>query len=84
MKIPELQRFSASATELVLPLIQALEAVEFFERSGSTVLGWEGWLRYSDGRLGHSSKHQGTALHHPATTSPDVRSTEGNYGSRSS
>jgi hypothetical protein len=68
MIIPELQRFSASVTELVLPLVQALEALEFFERAGVAVLGWEGWLRYSDGSLGHSSMHQGTALRHPAAT----------------
>jgi len=51
---------SASTTELVLPLKEALEALELLQRSGSQVLGWEGWLLYPDGRKGHSGLHQGT------------------------
>jgi hypothetical protein len=52
---------SASSTELVLPFIEALEALDLLQRSGAAVLGWEGWLRYPDGRKGHSQAHQGTA-----------------------
>ncbi|SFH30740.1 hypothetical protein SAMN05444062_10426 [Pseudomonas syringae] len=26
------------------------------------MLGWEGWIRYLDGRLGHSASHQGVTL----------------------
>ena len=62
MSISELQAKSASDRELVLPLAAALEALRLFEQAGTYALGWEGWLRYPDGRLGHSAKHQGTAF----------------------
>ena len=61
MNISRLQAKSVSDRELVLPLAAALEALRLFEQHGTVVLGWEGWLRYPDGRLGHSAKHQGTA-----------------------
>ena len=67
MNISELQTKSASDQELVLPLASALEALGILERSGVVVLGWEGWLRYPDGRLGHSAKHQGTSSEQLAT-----------------
>ena len=52
---------SASTRELVLPLPQALSVVSLLQTSGAELLGWEGWLRYSSGALGHSTNHQGTA-----------------------
>jgi hypothetical protein len=27
---------------------------------GHRPLGWEGWLRYPNGQVGHSAQHQGT------------------------
>jgi hypothetical protein len=71
MNISDFQLLSASATELVLPLAQALEAVELLERTGIAVLGWEGWLRHSDGKLGHSARHQGTVMHQSVVTPPE-------------
>ena len=38
-----------------------MEALAELERNDATILGWEGWLRYPDGRVGHSAEHQGTA-----------------------
>ncbi|MFC5437224.1 hypothetical protein ACFPME_11695 [Rhodanobacter umsongensis] len=61
MSIAEFQAKSASPSELVLPLTEALEALQLMAQSGVSVLGWEGWLRYPDGKLGHSQQHQGTA-----------------------
>ena len=57
----ELQLRSASSVELVLEYADALAALDALENSGATVLGWEGWLRHADGRLGHSGRYQGTA-----------------------
>jgi len=60
MNLAELQTRSASSRELVLSLADAETALQAMELSGIVPLGWEGWLRYPDGRLGHSAKHQGT------------------------
>jgi hypothetical protein len=61
LSIAEFQFKSASSSELVLPLSEALEALQLMAQSGVSVLGWDGWLRYPDGKLGHSQQHQGTA-----------------------
>ena len=55
------QALSAPAFEIVLPHIEALEALDLLERNGVKILGWEGWLRHSDGSIGHSARAQGTA-----------------------
>ena len=60
MTLSELQAKSASRSELVLPLSEAIAALGFLEQSGDTLLGWEGWLRRLDGCLGHCARHQGT------------------------
>jgi hypothetical protein len=60
MTLSELQAKSASINELVLPLPEAIAALGILEQSGDPLLGWEGWLRRPDGRLGHSARHQGT------------------------
>jgi len=61
MKIPRrIIQASASSSELVLPALQALELVDLAISSGEHILGWEGWLRYPDGRLGLSLRIQGT------------------------
>lgn len=61
MNLSDLQAKSASSLELVLPLPEALEALQRMEQDSAALLGWEGWLRYPDGQLGHSARHQGTA-----------------------
>jgi len=60
MTLADLQRLSVSQSELVLPYPHAITALQLLEATGATLLGWEGWLRYPDGRLGHSDMHQGT------------------------
>jgi hypothetical protein len=55
----DLQRLSVSSSELVLPFTHAITALELLEAAEAPLLGWEGWLRYPSGRLGHSARHQG-------------------------
>jgi hypothetical protein len=56
----QLQERSASPRELVLSYRDAETALDTLEGVGASILGWEGWLRYPDKRLGHSGRHQGT------------------------
>lgn len=44
---------SISDREVVLPLDAALAAIDIIEARGLHILGWEGWLKYPDGRHGH-------------------------------
>ncbi|WP_445178759.1 hypothetical protein [Pseudomonas sp. McL0111] len=60
MTLADLKRLSISQSELVLPYPHALTALQLLEATGAILMGWEGWLRYPDGRLGHSDVHQGT------------------------
>lgn len=39
----------------MLPLADALLAIDFLEAAGFHVLGWEGWVKTVDGRVGHGS-----------------------------
>ncbi len=57
---PPLAALSISEKEIVLPLDEALEAVDYLERHGRLILGWEGWVKTPDGRVGHGSAPQGT------------------------
>ena len=59
-RLEELQERSASPRELILAFSDAMSALDTLESHGTRVLAWEGWLRYRDGRLGHSGQHQGT------------------------
>lgn len=58
---PEIAARSISRNEIVLPLPEALKAVDIMERDGIAILGWEGWIRTEDGRVGHGDAPQGTA-----------------------
>ena len=60
MTLADLQRLSVSQSELVLPYPHAITALQLLEVTGAILMGWEGWLLYPDGRLGHSDMHQGT------------------------
>jgi len=71
MSLENLQQYSASTRELVLPLRQALEAIERMEQLKIPVFGWEGWIRRTDGRIGHSALHQGTAAECAIATSSE-------------
>ena len=51
---------SISPREIVLPMAEALEAIDLLEAKGLLILGWEGWVKTADGRVGHGSAPQGT------------------------
>ena len=51
---------SLHESEIVLSHADALAAIDHLARTGRRILGWEGWLRWPDGRVGHSARHQGT------------------------
>lgn len=51
---------SISKREVVLPITEALEAIDLFESKGLLILGWEGWVKTKDGRVGHGNAPQGT------------------------
>jgi hypothetical protein len=51
---------SISPREIVLPMTEALEAIDLLEAKGLLILGWEGWVKTADGRVGHGSAPQGT------------------------
>ncbi len=52
---------SLSDREIVLAYADALAAIDRLASAGHRILAWEGWLRWPDGRVGHSGEHQGTA-----------------------
>ena len=59
--LPErLTELSISPREVVLPESAALAAVDVAEAAGVLILGWEGWVKAVDGRVGHGSAPQGT------------------------
>lgn len=47
-----LAALSISEKEIVLPMKEALEAVDYLERHGRHILGWEGWVKTPDRRVG--------------------------------
>ncbi|MDH3975368.1 MAG: hypothetical protein OEV42_13890 [Deltaproteobacteria bacterium] len=51
---------SISQREIVVPLEDALRVVDIMESKGILILGWEGWVKTEDGRVGHGSAPQGT------------------------
>ena len=51
---------SISPDEVVLPMTEALEAIDVFEKEGLLILGWEGWVKTQDGHVGFGSAPQGT------------------------
>jgi hypothetical protein len=57
---PALREQSISQREIVLPTAAALEAIDFIESQGAQILGWEGWIKDAQGRVGHGSAPQGT------------------------
>lgn len=57
---PEIMALSISQREIVVPLKEALEVVDIMESKGILILGWEGWVKTEDGRVGHGSAPQGT------------------------
>lgn len=52
---PELSRKSISKREVALPLGDALLAIDILASNSFHILGWEGWVKSADGRVGHGS-----------------------------
>ncbi len=52
---------SISKNEVVLPITEALEAIEFLESKHVQILGWEGLVKAANGSIGHGNAPQGTA-----------------------
>ena len=61
---PRLRDLSISRSEIVLPMAEALEALDLLESQGEQILGWEGWVKDTEGRVGHGSAPQGTVSLH--------------------
>lgn len=59
-----LRDLSISRREIVLPMAAALEAIDFLESQGKQILGWEGWVKDTQGRVGHGGAPQGTGSLH--------------------
>lgn len=57
---PRIAALSISQKEIVLPLEEALLVIDIMESKGIPILGWEGWVKTDDGRVGHGSAPQGT------------------------
>lgn len=51
---------SAVEDEIVVGYADAMELLRILRGKTARVLGWEGWVKYADGSLGHSQEHQGT------------------------
>ena len=65
MSIPDeipadMLRGSMSNREIVLPYPEIVACIHRLSDFGHRPLGWEGWLRYPNGQVGHSAQHQGT------------------------
>lgn len=58
--IKDIQERSVSENELVVCYADAIKLLHLFEKNDTQVLGWEGWLKYENGSIGHSQKYQGT------------------------
>ncbi|UPW17231.1 hypothetical protein M0C34_13375 [Agarivorans sp. TSD2052] len=58
--LEEIKQRSASDNELVVCYTDAMALLSIYELSHTKVLGWEGWMKYKNGNIGHSKKYQGT------------------------
>lgn len=56
---PELRARSVNDREIVLCYQDALEAIDLLEAAKWALLGWEGWLRCADGRIGFAQQFPG-------------------------
>jgi hypothetical protein len=55
----EIARRSISRREIVLPFDATIAAVDWCAIKQIPILGWEGWIRSADGRVGHGNAPQG-------------------------
>jgi hypothetical protein len=59
-----LASYSLSPQEIVLPLREALEAIDILESKAILILGWEGCVKTREGQIGHGKAPQGTESLH--------------------
>jgi len=57
---PSLRQKSLSEREIVLLYDDALYSIDCLVALNWALLGWEGWVKYSDGSHGHADGIQGT------------------------
>lgn len=58
--LEDIESRSSSNNEMVVEYIDAMELLYIYEKNQIKVLGWEGWIKYPNGSLGHSKRYQGT------------------------
>ena len=51
---------SISTREIVLPLPDAVRAIEYLGKHGRRLEAWEGWVKFPDGSRTHSLRHPGS------------------------
>ena len=56
--LKEIAGKSLSKTELVLSYGEAIDALNICEKESVMILGWEGWVKSQDGRIGHTAEVQ--------------------------
>ncbi len=59
--LDDIESRSYSNREMVIEYIDAMELLYIYEQNNIKVLGWEGWIKYSNGSLGCSQKYMGTS-----------------------
>lgn len=59
-RIEDIKSRSESPDEIVVNYTDAMELLNILEINNTKVMGWEGWVKYLDGSLGHSQRYQGT------------------------
>ncbi|MPW29357.1 hypothetical protein F9L16_10145 [Agarivorans sp. B2Z047] len=59
--LKDIKERSESEDELVVGYSDAIKLLDIFEQNNTQAHGWEGWLKYEDGKLSHSQKYQGTS-----------------------
>ncbi len=58
--LEDIENRSEFTDEVVVNYTDAMELLYIYEKNNVKVLGWEGWVKESNGSLSHSQKYQGT------------------------
>jgi len=68
--LEDIKSRSESTDEIVVNYTDAMELLYIYEKNNTKVIGWEGWVKHSNGSVGHSEKYQGTTdLSHMSNSS---------------
>ncbi len=52
--LKDIESRSSSSEEMIVEYIDAMELLHIYAQNNIKVIGWEGWIKYSNGSLGHS------------------------------